>query len=426
VTTDNGPIKSSLDRRRSSRLAGAVVLFALLFSGVAATASSAAPKGNTASAPGVTATSINVGLITEISGPGSSEAVNIPNGFKARIDLQNSKGGVYGRKITFITEDDGTDPSQNQTAAAAEVAKGVFAIDDNSAVAFGAEQYLAAQGIPVVGGGYDGPEWTEPTYTNMFSTEPAVFAKTPRYAVNTSLIKKAGGKVFAAIGYAISPSSSLAATNAAISLKAAGFQVPYLNTTLPFGTANVTAIALQMKNDNVDSLDAPIDGNTELSLITAGAQAGIKWKYVILSTGYGQPWLDSAQAVAGSQGDYFGVLQVPVELHTPATIAEQAAFKKFIGFSGVPGFDWTEGWTSADLLIQGLLRAGKNPTRASFIKNLHTDTDFTAGGLLPVPTNFEKTHAPAKTECSYTVQLKGHKFVPTSTKPQCSNLVPGT
>ena len=43
-----------------------------------------------------------------------------------------------------------------------------------------------------MGGGYDGPEWTDPTYTNMFSTSSAVFTKTPLYAVNTTLLKKAG------------------------------------------------------------------------------------------------------------------------------------------------------------------------------------------------------------------------------------------
>jgi len=390
-------------------------------------ASPAGAAGNTASAPGVTATSIKVALITSYTGPDASNSIpGIPGGFKARIDLQNAHGGVNGRKITFITEDDGTNPNQAQTAAGAALASGAFAIDYNSPVAYGAAQSMAAQGIPVVGGGYDGPEWTDPTYTNMFSTSPAVFAKTPLYSVNTTLLKKAGAKRFAVVGYSISPSSAQAATNDSIVLKAAGFQVPYLNTSLPFGTVNVTTIALAMKNANVDSLEAPIDGNTELALITAGVQIGIKWKFVTLATGYGQPWLDQPAAVANSQGAYFGVLQVPVELHTPATIAEQAAFKKYAGFTGVPGFDWSEGWTSADLLIKGLEVAGQNPTRASFIKNLRKVTDFTAGGLLASATNFEKTHTPPKLICGYTVRLVGHKFVPTSTKPACSHLVPGT
>jgi branched-chain amino acid transport system substrate-binding protein len=77
-------------------------------------------------------------------------------------------------------------------------------------------------------------------------------------------------------------------------------------------------------------------------------------------------------------------------------------------------------------LIEGLQVAGKNPTRQSFITNLRKVTSWNDNGLLAVPENFEHTTTPAKTECGYTVQLVGHNFVPTSTKPACSTLVPGT
>ena len=184
------------------------------------TTSAGAASGLKASAPGITPTTIKVGLITSYTGSDASNSVpGIPGAFKARIDLQNAEGGVDGRKITFITEDDQSSPSTAATAAAAEVEKGVFAIDYNSPFAYGAAQYLQQQNIPVVGGGYDGPEWTESSYRNMFSTSSAVFTNPPRYKVTPTLIKKAGGTNFAVLGYSISPSSSVAATNASISSK---------------------------------------------------------------------------------------------------------------------------------------------------------------------------------------------------------------
>jgi branched-chain amino acid transport system substrate-binding protein len=380
----------------------------------------------TASAPGVTSKTITVGLVTSYTGSDASGSAGIPESFKARIDLQNAEGGVDGRKIRIVTEDDQSSVNQAQTAAAAEVAKGVFAIDYNSPFAFGAAQYLTKQGIPVVGGGYDGQEWTESTYSNMFSTSAAVFLHPPRYTTNPTLLNKRHARNFAVLGYGISPSSSEAASNAAISLKQAGFKVPYLNTSLPFGTVNVTAVALQMKHANVDSMEAEIDGNTELALITAGQQAGIKWRYVVLATGYGSTWLKNPQAVASSQGLYFGILQVPPELHTAPTVKELAAFKKYAGFTGLPDFGWSEGWESAGLLIKGLQVAGRNPTRASFITNLRKVTSWNDDGVLAAPTNFARYTSPAPKACGYTEQLIGHKFVPTSTRPVCSTLVPGT
>jgi len=421
-------IRSSRTAVRLSRLAGAGVLFALVFGVVTQTSQAGAASGLTASAPGVTAKTITVGLITEESGSGASGAVGIPQAFKARIDQQNAEGGVDGRKIQVIVEDDESMSSDNGTAAQALVSKGVFAINDNSAFVYGAAGQLTQQGIPVVGGGYDGPEWTAPTSTNMFSTAYGVFggSQQPRYTVNPTLLKKAGAKNFAVLGYSISPSSSDAAANEAVSLKQAGFSVPYLDTSLPFGTVNVTATALAMKAAGVDSMVAEIDGNTELALITAGEQAGIKWKYVVLATGYGQSWLSNATAVSESQKLYFGVLQTPVELKTPATIAQQAALKKYAGFTGVPDFGYSEGWESAGLLIEGLQVAGKNPTRQSFITNLRKVTSWNDNGLLAEPINFEHTTSPAKNLCGWTAQLVGKKFVPTSTVPACTKLVPGT
>ncbi len=314
-----------------------------------------------------------------------------------------------------------------RTAAAAEVAKGVFAIDDNSAFAYGAAHILQQQGIPVVGGGYDAFEWTEPTYTNMFSTAYGVFSGTqqPRYTVNPTLLKKAGAKNFAVLGYSISPSSSGAAANEAVSLKQAGFQVPYLNTSLPFGTVNVTATALQMKAAGVDSMVAEIDGNTELALITAGEQAGIKWKYVVLATGYGSQWLSNPTAVADSQKLYFGVLQTPVELHTPATIAEQAAFKKYAGFTGVPDFGWSEGWESAGLLIEGLQVAGKNPTRQSFITNLRKVTSWNDNGLLASRSTLSTPRRPScvGTPPTDRAQFRPHLDQASVLEPRPGNLI---
>ena len=113
-----------------------------------------------------------------------------------------------------------------------------------------------------------------------------------------------------------------------------------------------------------------------------------------MATGYGSAWLSNRTAVAESQHLYFGVLQVPVELHTPATIAEQAAFKKYAGFTGVPDFGWSEGWETAGLLIEGLQVAGRNPTRQSFITNLRKVTSWNDNGLLAQAVNFEHTTTP--------------------------------
>ena len=67
--------------------------------------------GGSSSAPGVTKDSIKLGGSYPFSGPASAYGT-IGRAAKAYYDYINSKGGVNGRKIEFVTLDDGYDPAR--------------------------------------------------------------------------------------------------------------------------------------------------------------------------------------------------------------------------------------------------------------------------------------------------------------------------
>jgi branched-chain amino acid transport system substrate-binding protein len=385
--------------------------------------------GTKASAPGITPTSIKVALITSLTGGAGQASATIPKGFAARIDAQNASGGVNGRKITYVVKDDQTSPAQALTAAQAAAQAGAFAIDYNSAVAFGAIRYMTQAGIPVVGGAYDGPEWSQPqTFPNMFSWTPVIHPSYPTYTTDAQLIKDESGSRVASLGYAISPSSTAAAKGMGPAAQTVGITAPYINTTLPFGTVNVEPIALQMKAKDVDSLYGPIDPNTLLAIVTAAQQSGIHLKVADMATGYGEDFLTDPSALSAAQGAFMSTNgQVPVELNTAATQAEQAAFAKYQGFTGIPNFGWTEGYASADLLIKGLEVAGQNPTRSSFISNLRQVSSYNVGGLASNTVNFSTVQDIPNQQCGYYVQLKGKQFsVQNNNQPICGTLVKST
>jgi branched-chain amino acid transport system substrate-binding protein len=392
-----------------------------------ATGSSPA-SGNTASAPGVSPTTIKVALVTSLTGSDSSNSVNIPKGFAARIEAQNAAGGVDGRKITYVVEDDASSPTTAATAAETAVNAGAFALDYNSPFAFGAIKYMTGAGIPVVGGAYDGPEWTEPKiFPNMFSWLGGVYASNPVFTTDAQFIKNQGGTRVASVGYGISPSSSAAAKGMGPAAASVGITAPYINSSLPFGTVDTTALALQMKSENVDSLYGPIDPNTLLSIVTTAKAAGVNLKVTDMSTGYGEDFLASTATEQAAAGAYMVTNgQVPVELNTPATMAEQAAFAKYQGFTGIPDFGWTEGYASADLLIKGLEVAGQNPTRTSFITNLRAVTSYDVEGLGTNSVNFTTIQNVPTKECGYYVQLVGSQFVVQNHgQPLCGTLLGG-
>ena len=85
---------------RSSRAAGCAVLCLTM---LGSTAASAAPP----MVPGVTGSTITIGAIIDHSGFGQSICRPIEAGDALALRRINASGGVYGRTIRFITEDDG-------------------------------------------------------------------------------------------------------------------------------------------------------------------------------------------------------------------------------------------------------------------------------------------------------------------------------
>src|SRR5271157_2221269 len=76
-----------------------------------------ASSGLTASAPGVTPTTITIGFPLPETGVASSTFVDAPIGADARVAYQNAHGGVDGRKIVLDTVDDQSNPTLVKTAA---------------------------------------------------------------------------------------------------------------------------------------------------------------------------------------------------------------------------------------------------------------------------------------------------------------------
>ena len=126
-------------------------------------ASTAAVRsGDTASAPGITPTTIKIGILTDLTGTASSSFSDTPGAMEARFKAINAAGGIDGRKITWVVDDTTSTPTGAETAAKDLVQnKGVFAIAELSSSFYGAAPYLQQAGIPVTGVGLDGPEWYE-------------------------------------------------------------------------------------------------------------------------------------------------------------------------------------------------------------------------------------------------------------------------
>lgn len=360
---------------------------------------------------------VKIGLISDMTGPASSAYADSKVGVDAYINYVNAHGGVGGKKIDVVVADTTSSPTGAQSAAQKLVQQdNVFAIIENSLFFFGAESYLAREGIPVVGSGVDSTVWADPKNKNLFAAE-GIFNMDYMQLASGQYMKDRGATSCAAIATSDSPSATKAATAFTKSCEAAGLKSGYLNSQIPEGSTDVGPIALAIKNSGSDGLYTAVVPSTAFALVARLHELGVHMKSILVPSGYGSDLLASPAGVRAAQGVDFSTFGYPAEVHTPGTDLRRANLAK-VGAKSPPTAGQQFGYLIAVAFVAGLRAAGKNPSRETFITKMRAIKDFTGGGLLPNKVNFSQ-YKPT-TSCLTIVKLVGTKFVPMKPMPLCA------
>jgi len=386
-------------------VAGLVGVFAWSGSAGAATAGSD---------QGVTSNSVSLGFIYSKTGVASATSGDSDVGCKARVGRENASGGVNKRKINVQYVDDQSS-GMNLTAAQDLVQnKHVFMIINDSAFAFGTYRWLLDHNVPSIGGGYDGTYYGESGNEGVISGfGNAAPVNGVSYDLTPKIAKAQGATKMASLGYGISPSSSEAAkSNSQYAVPAVGMKAVYTNTSVDFGSTDVSPLVLGIKNSGADSAFYAMNGNTNLA-IAQGLQAnGVNMKAELMATGYGQDLLDQPIAKQIGKEVIFTQQWAPVEAKTAGTKQFQADLKKYAGYTGVPDFGIYTGYTDCDLAITGLKQQGQNLDTSTYASDLRKVGKINPGNLGCQPLDISAAsygHSPA-TICSWAMVLNNGKF----------------
>jgi branched-chain amino acid transport system substrate-binding protein len=405
-------------------LAAAVALLPLVLVFTVLSPSSGAASGLKASAPGITPTTIKIGIFSDLTGAAASTFETTPGAIEAVFKQINAHGGVDGRKITWVVADSQSSPTGAQTAAKDLVENDhVFAIAENSALFFAAAPYLHAAGIPVTGQSLDGPEWCQQPNTNLFDVEGNCSPQEPAYT-DGGFYKSIGTKKLSYVE-SNTPSSISAGVDTYTSIAKDGLSACD-QTVVPLGAVNFTTYALSFKNAGCDTAECSCVLSSSLAMATALQQQGLTNVKLVFAAGPSQDIFESKQDEAAGNGAYF-----------PGTTYTSGPEKAWIGDlkkydsqyqGGIPDLGAELGWPAGNLIVEGLQVAGKNPTRQSFMTNLRKVTNWTDSGLSLVPINFVHFGQSPPTVCSTYVQFLNDKYVsyPKSGKPFCGKLIPGS
>jgi branched-chain amino acid transport system substrate-binding protein len=417
---------------RVSVLLGAGVLLVATACSSSSKPASSSPTSTKSGGTTAHTETVNVGIITSLTGAQSATFAQLAKYTEDRITEANQLNQVPGVHINYVVDDNQSTP-QGELAAAQDLVenKHVFAVIEDDALGFAAQPYLTAHNIPVVAPGFDGPEYGNPANKNLFSVEGSFDPKNHSVTTWGSFFKSQGVTSLAVLGYGDSPSSSATVKVIAASAKNAGIATPYVSTAPDFGDVDFTQAAIDIKNAGANGVATEFEIPSNVALITALKQAGVTMKAIFVTTGYGSDTLSDPAVESESQGVDYGNTYPPIELGSPGVKAFEADLVKYAGVTGDPGFAAETGWLTGDLFVTGLQKAGSNPTPASFISGLRSDTDYNPYNMLTQGVNYSQfgqgTATLSPGNCMYVAKLTGSTFAPISgANPVCGTNIPNS
>lgn len=313
---------------------------------------------------GVTATEIRLGTQDDLSGPIVFWGQPMRNGKIMRVEEQNAKGGVHGRKIVLIGEDNGYDPKKGVLAAQKLIQQDkVFAVVGvlGTPIAMATLPIVLEAGVPFMYPGTNHRAMYEPFNKLKFSMA-APYDHQMRAAVKY-MIEKQGKKKIAIIYQDDEFGKEL---REAAEAEAKAMNVPVVAmTSYKRGETSFSSQVARMRQAGPDLIVAG-------TVVRETAGLGLELKKVGLKVDV----LASAAACNAAvpaigkdavEGFYVQCQYVPFD---PAGESEavkdwmkryQARFGKAADVSAAIGYDMME------LTILGLERAGKDLTVEKFI-----------------------------------------------------------
>jgi len=408
-------VQYSRNGRRSTGLAvgASASLIVALIATDATAATAPAPQTASSNAtcpatPGVTPTTVSLGWIGSKTGAAGTTYLGSSEAAQLRIDQENAKGGVNGRKLTLKVYDDASNSSTQISQAQKAISDGIFGLNANASTV-SMWPTLKEAGIPVTG--FSNPGFG--TDRNAFAVTGVSTSSNPAIA-STALLEKM--KSMGATKIALVNHISAGSVSTFNGLQGLIQYVPGLSLALriadsPQGAHDATSEALRIKNSGADSLaySGFIDGG--ISLAQALKQQGVTLKSMNI-VGLSDPAVlrTSGGALEGALGTTYGALPVGVNVRAMKTYASAMKAAGLNPYSPAAPL----GYLGADLLIKGLKVAGKCPTRQSFIDNLRKVTNYDGAGMIPEKISFTPGVFPNGNPpmCAWYTIAKGTELVP--------------
>jgi branched-chain amino acid transport system substrate-binding protein len=334
---------------------------------------------------GVSKDEIKIGGIVDLSGPIAFMGKGVSDGAKLYFKFINDQGGIYGRKITYILEDD-----QYQSPVAVQAAKKLVTGDKvfcifmvlGSAQSNAMYPFLASNGVPLVTPATQNRDMGIPPRKYLFLADPTYTLQGKlcvEYIVEDMGIKK---PKIAVIYQDDAPGHDW---RNGVRIGAKHFGLELLDLPYKRGTVDFSAQIAMCKDAGITHIIMWTLVREPAILMKEAQRLQYKATYFTSTASNDKRCIDLAgDAVDYSNGFYAMSMVYDANTQNTPRIAEFKNNVAKYGIGKIDNFYNLYGYQAAVTLVEGLNRTGKDLTREGLIKSLETFKAFDNGILSPI------------------------------------------
>jgi branched-chain amino acid transport system substrate-binding protein len=326
--------------------------------------------------PGVTADKIVLGQAAVLSGPAAQLGIQMRNGIKSYLDFVNARGGVHGRKLELVSEDDRYEPAVAPGATRKLIDEHkVFALLGYVGTPTGVAHLpvVTQAKVPLVGMFTGAEALRVPFNRYVFHVRASYYDETEK--IVEQVVSTGGRKISVfyqndAYGEAGRKGTELALERRKMKIHSSG--------TVERNTVAVDAAAKAIHATQPDAV------------VMVGAYAACAaYVRAMQKLGSGATFYNvsfvGSKALAdalGKDGTGVAISQVvPFPWGTAVPVVKE--YQQLAKKAGYPDYNFSalEGFLSAKVMVEGLRRAGRNPTREGLVEALEKMNDVDLGGF---------------------------------------------
>ena len=356
-----------------------------------------------AAAQGVTDKIVKVGAYNALTGPIPLTGKQMSAGWTAAVQAANEAGGIHGRKIELIIEDDGYEPSRAMAAARKLVERDQVLVMTGlgTPTTVVAAKYLEQAKVPLLFPmGASSTQLNQAGLKQLFMAHPAYLTQAD--IVVGWMIDNAGVKKPCLV-YQVDPSGEDHFAGAKKAVTARKMELAAAET-FERGTTDFSAQVLKMKNAGCDLVYTATTLEAAARVVTAADRIGFKPKYAGFTTQADATLIKLLGPLA--EGFYAADMMARPESDDPAVKAYLANLKKYAP-DVEPTFFTAYGYAAMQLVLEAIKDAGPQPTREKVVAALEKWNPKQSPMMGPVVFN-AKDHDGKRS--LYMIQVKGGKW----------------